>query len=83
MALKDAPAVPDTRLLRSFRSTVEQDRRQAENLKIACGRKHFELSKDVVFKDVGENPRIAGEGGFEMRESLQPISPNPDRCGSV
>ena len=35
-------------------STVEQDRRQAENLKIACGRKHFELSKDVVFKDVVE-----------------------------
>lgn len=33
-------------------STVEQDRRQAENLKIACGRKHFELSKDVVFRDV-------------------------------
>jgi len=35
-------------------STVEQDRRQAENLKITCGRKHFELSKDVVFKDVKE-----------------------------
>lgn len=33
-------------------STVEQDRRQAENLKIACGRKHFALSKDVVFRDV-------------------------------
>jgi type III restriction enzyme len=30
-------------------STVEQDRRQAENLKIACGRKHFALSEDVVF----------------------------------
>jgi type III restriction enzyme len=35
-------------------STVEQDRRQAENLKIACGRKHFALSEDVVFKDVTE-----------------------------
>jgi type III restriction enzyme len=35
-------------------STVEQDRRQAENLKIACGRKHFALSKDVVFRDVVE-----------------------------
>ena len=33
-------------------STVEQDRRQAENLKIACGRKHFALTKDVVFRDV-------------------------------
>ena len=54
LALEDAPAVPDTRLLRSFRSTVEQDRRQAENLKIACGRKHFELSKDMVFRDVTE-----------------------------
>lgn len=35
-------------------STVEQDRRQAENLKIACGRKHFALSEDVVFRDVTE-----------------------------
>ncbi len=33
-------------------STVEADRRQSENLKIACGRKHFGLSKDVVFRDV-------------------------------
>jgi type III restriction enzyme len=33
-------------------STVEQDRRQAENLKIACGRKHFGLADEVVFKDV-------------------------------
>lgn len=33
-------------------STVEKDRRRNENLKIACGRKHFELSTDVVFKDV-------------------------------
>ena len=35
-------------------STVEQDRRQAENLKIDCGRKHFDLSQDVVFRDVTE-----------------------------
>jgi type III restriction enzyme len=39
-------------------STVEQDRRQDENLKIACGRKHFALSKDVVFRDVVELDRL-------------------------
>jgi type III restriction enzyme len=39
-------------------STVEQDRRQDENLKIACGRKHFTLSKDVVFRDVVELDRL-------------------------
>lgn len=33
-------------------STVEDDRRMSENLKIRCGRSHFGLSKDVVFKDV-------------------------------
>jgi type III restriction enzyme len=33
-------------------STVEKDRRQDENLKIACGHKHFALSPDVVFKAV-------------------------------
>jgi type III restriction enzyme len=33
-------------------STIEKDHRQEENLKIACGRKHFALSKDVVFRDV-------------------------------
>lgn len=33
-------------------STVEGDRRKSENLKIQCGRKHFELTADVVFKDV-------------------------------
>ena len=33
-------------------STVEKDRRHEENLKIAWGRKHFELSKDVEFRDV-------------------------------
>lgn len=33
-------------------STVKEERRPSENLKIACGRKHFALSEDVVFKDV-------------------------------
>lgn len=33
-------------------STVEKDRRTNENLQISCGRKHFALSPDVVFKDV-------------------------------
>lgn len=33
-------------------STVEAERRKSENLKIHCGRIHFGLSKDVVFKDV-------------------------------
>ena len=33
-------------------SLVENDRRKSENLKIRCGRMHFGLSKDVVFKDV-------------------------------
>ena len=33
-------------------STIVKDRRHDKNLKIACGRKHFELSKDVVFRDV-------------------------------
>jgi type III restriction enzyme len=33
-------------------STVKEERRPSENLKIACGRKHFGLSEDVVFKDV-------------------------------
>lgn len=33
-------------------STVEGDRRRDENLKIKCGRKHFALSADVIFKDV-------------------------------
>lgn len=33
-------------------STVEAERRHAENLKIACGRKHFSLEPEVVFKDV-------------------------------
>lgn len=31
-------------------SMVEADRRSAENLKITCGRKHFGLARDVVFK---------------------------------
>lgn len=33
-------------------STVEGERRKSENLKIQCGRKHFSLAGDVVFKDV-------------------------------
>lgn len=33
-------------------STVEAERRKSENLKIQCGRKHFNLATDVVFKDV-------------------------------
>ena len=33
-------------------STIKKDRREEENMKIACGRKHFALSKDVVFRDV-------------------------------
>lgn len=33
-------------------STLEKDRRSGENMKIACGRKHFGLSQEVVFKDV-------------------------------
>lgn len=35
-------------------STIEKDRRHDENLKIACGRKYFALSKDVVFRGVVE-----------------------------
>jgi type III restriction enzyme len=33
-------------------TTVKANRRPAENLQIACGRKHFELADGVVFKDV-------------------------------
>lgn len=33
-------------------SNVEAERRMSENLKILCGRAHFGLSKDIVFKDV-------------------------------
>ena len=33
-------------------STVKANRRPAENLQIACGRKHFELADGVAFKDV-------------------------------
>ncbi len=33
-------------------TTVRANRRPAENLQIACGRKHFGLNNDVVFKDV-------------------------------
>lgn len=33
-------------------STVEGERRSKENLKIKCGREHFKLVPDVIFKDV-------------------------------
>ncbi len=33
-------------------TTVKANRRPAENLQIACGRKHFELAQGVAFKDV-------------------------------
>jgi type III restriction enzyme len=33
-------------------STVRANRRPAENLQIACGRKHFELADEIAFKDV-------------------------------
>jgi type III restriction enzyme len=33
-------------------STVRANRRPAENLQISCGRKHFGLADEVVFKDV-------------------------------
>lgn len=33
-------------------TTVKANRRPAENLQIACGRKHFGLMADVAFKDV-------------------------------
>ena len=33
-------------------SLVEGERRASENLKIKCGRKHFALGQDVVYKDV-------------------------------
>lgn len=33
-------------------TTVRANRRPAENLQIACGRKHFELANEVVFKDI-------------------------------
>ncbi|UGQ46655.1 restriction endonuclease [Massilia endophytica] len=33
-------------------TTVKANRRPAENLQIACGRKHFELVDNVTFKDV-------------------------------
>lgn len=33
-------------------TTITGDRRSKENLKIDCGREHFKLAPDVVFKDV-------------------------------
>ncbi len=41
-------------------STIEKDRRYGENLKIACGRKHFALSQDVVFRDVAALDALLG-----------------------
>ncbi|XVJ71992.1 MAG: DEAD/DEAH box helicase family protein [Rhizobacter sp.] len=41
-------------------STVEGDRRKSENLKIQCGRKHFGLAQDVVFKDVTRLDELVG-----------------------
>ena len=41
-------------------STVEGDRRKSENLKIQCGRKHFGLAGDVVFKDVTRLEELVG-----------------------
>ena len=41
-------------------STVEGDRRKSENLKIQCGRKHFGLVGDVVFKDVTRLEELVG-----------------------
>lgn len=41
-------------------STVADDRRQSENLKIQCGRKHFGLAGDVVFKDVTSLNELVG-----------------------
>jgi type III restriction enzyme len=33
-------------------TTVRANRRPAENLQIACGRKHFGLNEELIFKDV-------------------------------
>lgn len=44
-------------------STVQADRRQSENLKIACGRKHFALADDVSFRDVSSLQQLAAAAG--------------------
>lgn len=41
-------------------STVTGERRSKENLKIECGRKHFKLAPDVVFKDVKTLEQLVG-----------------------
>jgi type III restriction enzyme len=41
-------------------STVEGERRKSENLKIRCGRRHFGLAGDVVFKDVTRLKDLVG-----------------------
>jgi type III restriction enzyme len=33
-------------------STVEAERRASENMKIKCGRRHFSLADNLVYKDV-------------------------------
>ncbi|MES2050250.1 MAG: DEAD/DEAH box helicase family protein [Pseudomonadota bacterium] len=41
-------------------STVQAERRTKENLKIDCGRKHFSLTQDVIFKDVTNLEELIG-----------------------
>ena len=41
-------------------STVTGERRSKENLKIECGREHFKLMPDVVFKDVKTLEQLVG-----------------------
>ncbi|RYG10224.1 MAG: hypothetical protein EOO07_22535 [Chitinophagaceae bacterium] len=41
-------------------STIENDRRKKENLKIQCGRVHFGLAPDVTFKDVTTVEELIG-----------------------
>lgn len=43
-------------------TTVKANRRPAENLQIACGRKHFELVDSVTFKDVTTLEELIGGG---------------------
>lgn len=42
-------------------STIEADRRRDENLKIACGRKHFALAQDVTFEVVTKLKELVPE----------------------
>lgn len=41
-------------------TTIAGERRSKENLKIACGREHFKLADDVVFKDVTTLEQLVG-----------------------